>query len=327
VLAALDREGRPVEQDAVADRDPEIFALEDGAAAARRLEELEPELPCLPCQQVDLGRSLRALLLVALDLAHLHLRFAGHLLRGCAEARDEALEPLDVCGDPAGSFRRRLQPRGLLDPPLVPRTGEVRRTSRFELEHGVRNRLEEPAVVRNDDDACVERLQLALEPLEALHVEVVRRLVEQQQVGVAPERARQGRPSQLTTRERLEPAVEMFVTEAEAAQDSGCALAPVVATGVLEPRLCLAVAAHRRVRVVSVCHRALEPPELVLQRQQVGRTRQHVLAECQVALERRALVVQRDPGPLLECELAAFQARLADEGSQQRRFPGAVRPG
>src|SRR5262249_56591055 len=45
VLATLDREGRAVEQDAVADRNPQIFGLQDGAPAARWLEELEPELP------------------------------------------------------------------------------------------------------------------------------------------------------------------------------------------------------------------------------------------------------------------------------------------
>jgi hypothetical protein len=52
--------------------------------------------------------------------------------------------------------------------------------------------------------AGVERLQLALEPLEALDVEVVRRLVEQQQVGVAAERARERGARQLAAGERLE---------------------------------------------------------------------------------------------------------------------------
>ena len=45
--------------------------------------------------------------------------------------------------------------------------------------------------MRHEDDRRVEGLQLLLEPLEILDVEVVRRLVEQQQVGIARERARQ----------------------------------------------------------------------------------------------------------------------------------------
>ena len=53
------------------------------------------------------------------------------------------------------------------------------------LERRVRHRLQEPAVVRHDDARRVERGELALEPFEARHVEVVRGLVEQDQVGVA----------------------------------------------------------------------------------------------------------------------------------------------
>ncbi len=71
-----------------------------------------------------------------------------------------------------------------------------------ELERRRRHRLEEPAVVRDEDHRRVERLQLALEPLEARDVEMVRRLVEQQQVGVAAERARERGARQLAAGER-----------------------------------------------------------------------------------------------------------------------------
>jgi hypothetical protein len=39
--------------------------------------------------------------------------------------------------------------------------------------------------VGDEDDRRVERLELALEPFEVLHVEVVRRLVQQEQVGAS----------------------------------------------------------------------------------------------------------------------------------------------
>jgi hypothetical protein len=41
--------------------------------------------------------------------------------------------------------------------------------------------------VRDEDDRGVDRLELPLEPLEARDVEVVRRLVEEQEVRVAAE--------------------------------------------------------------------------------------------------------------------------------------------
>ena len=75
--------------------------------------------------------------------------------------------------------------------------------------------------MRDDDDSGVERPQLPLEPLEALDVEVVRRLVEQEQVGIAAERPRQRRARQLAARERFEWPVEMLVPEAEPAQNRG----------------------------------------------------------------------------------------------------------
>ena len=115
----------------------------------------------------------------------------------------------------------------------------------------------------------VERLQLALQPLEAFDVEVVGRLVEEQEVRIAAERARERGARQLAAGEGLELAVELLVREAETAHDRGRALAPVVAAGMLEPRLRLAVPANRRVVVISVGHRPLEPPQLVLQRDQV----------------------------------------------------------
>src|SRR3954453_14613532 len=71
-------------------------------------------------------------------------------------------------------------PPPLPEPPRMPRAGEEERAARLELEHRRRHRLEEPAVVRHEDDRRVEGLQLLLEPLEILDVEVVRRLVEQQ---------------------------------------------------------------------------------------------------------------------------------------------------
>ena len=221
-------------------------------------------------------------------------------------------------------LRRSLRARRPLEPPLVPGPREVEAAAALELEHRRRHGLEEPAVVRDEDHGGVDRRQLALEPLEALDVEVVRRLVEQQQVGVARERAAERGARQLAARERLELPVEVVVAEAEPAQHRGGAVAPVPAAGVLEARLRLAVAAHRRVVVGAARHRLLELAQLLLDPHQVGCARERVLPQRQAAVARRALVVERDARPLLERDLAALDRRLADDRAEQRRLAGAV---
>ena len=219
------------------------------------------------------------------------------------------------------------EPRRLLLAPDVPLAGEVRRAAALELEHGGADRLEEPAVVRDEDDGRVDRRQLLLEPLHRLHVQVVRGLVQQEQVRAAGERARERCTGQLSAGERLEAPVEVGVGEAEAAEDGGRVVAPAVAARMLEPRLRLAVAAQRLGSVVAACHRLLEPAQLPLGLDQVGRAREGVLAQREAAQPRRPLVVERDAGALLPRELAAGELRLADQRAQQRRLAGAVRPG
>ena len=257
VLAALEREGRVVQQLALADPQRDVVRLDDGPPAARRVDEAEAEAPRPAREERDLLVERRLLLREAPDLRELGLRLLRLRLL-VAEARDEALEARDVLRVPRRLLRRGLQARRLLDAPGAPRPGEVGRLSRFDLEHGGRRRLEEPAVVRDEDHAGVERRELVLEPLEARHVEVVRRLVEEQQVGVAAERARERGARQLAAGEGVERAVEVGVREAEAARDRADALAPRVTAGVLEPRLRLGVAAQRLRAVVSRRHRLLE---------------------------------------------------------------------
>ena len=89
-------------------------------------------------------------------------------------------------------------------------------------------------------------------------VQVVGRLVEQEQVGVAAERARERGARQLPARERVQLPVEVGVGETEAAQRRVHALAPGVAARMLEARLRLGVAAERRGLVFAGGHRLLE---------------------------------------------------------------------
>src|SRR5262249_7953631 len=149
--------------------------------------------------------------------------------------------------------------------------------------------------------------------LEARNVQMVRRFVEQEQIRVAAERARERRPRELAAREGAQLPVELLLGEAETADDRRRMVAPAVAAGVLQPRLRLGVAVQRRLVVRAGGHRLLEARKLLLEPHEVARSGDDVLAERQVALERRPLVVQRHARSLLEGELAPVLLGLARE--------------
>ena len=179
MLASFQRERRVVQQDAFADRHVQCVGLDHDAPASRRLQELEAEGSLLARQERDLGSRLLALLLEPADVRELRLRLLRLVLL-VPEPLDEALEPRDVRRGARDLLLRMQSPRRLLAPPHVPRTWKERRASGGQLERRRRHGLEEPPVVRDEDDGRIERLQLPLEPFEARDVEVVRRLVEQQ---------------------------------------------------------------------------------------------------------------------------------------------------
>ena len=123
----------------------------------------------------------RALALLLLDLFDPRLRLA-RLRRLVAEALDEALHPLDLRLLALDRLAEGDLARRLLLAPGVPGAGEEARPLCLQLQHRGADRLEEPAVVGDEDDGGVELDQVLLQPLERGDVEMVRRLVEQQQV-------------------------------------------------------------------------------------------------------------------------------------------------
>ena len=163
----------------------------------------------------------------------------------------------------------------------------------------------------DEHDRCIERRELLLEPFEALDVEVVRGLVEQEQVGLDGERPREGGPRELAAGEGLELPVEIRVAKAEPSRRACRMIAPAPAARVLEPRLRVGVAAERLLVVGTAGHLALELTQLFLQREQVSRAGEHVLPERQLAISRRPLVVQGDTCAFREREVAALERGLA----------------
>src|SRR5581483_9554707 len=87
------------------------------------------------------------------------------------------------------------------------------------------------------------------------------------------QRPRERRPRQLATGERLQATVELVLAEPEAAEGGERALAPGVAAGVLQPCLRLGVAAERILGVVAAGHGFLQPPQLLLELDEVARAR------------------------------------------------------
>ena len=211
--------------------------------------------------------------------------------------------------------------------PRVPGPGEEPRAAGLQLQHRGADRLEEPAVVGDQHDRRVDRGEALLEPFQRRDVEVVGRLVQEQQVRVAGQRARKRAAGQLSARERAQLAVEVVVVEAEMPDHRHRALAPVVAAGVLEPRLCGRVGVERRLVGGALPHRLLQPRELLLGGDQLAAPGQHVLAQRQVLVARRALVVQGDRGALLDRQLSLVDRRLAGQHPQQRGLARAVAAG
>ena len=320
VLAALDRERALVDERFVARGHDEPLRDDNVASGPRRLQELEPERPAAPIGRLD------AIRLDAVELLELRLGLP-RLRRLVAEALDEPFEPGDLLRLALRLLLLVNRPGRLLEPPHVPRAGKERRASLVELEHCRRDGLQEPAVVRDEDNGGVDCSEHLLQPLERLDVEVVGRLVEQEQIRLRGQRARQRRARQLAAREGVQRPPEVGVRESEAAHDRCRPVAPVVPAGVLEPGLRGGVASEGRGVVHAVCHAALERAQFLLDCREVGRAGEHVLPQWQPAERRRPLVVQRDPRAPLESELAALERRLTGDRAQQRRLPGAVRAG
>ncbi len=254
------------------------------------------------------------------------MRLAG-LGRLVAKALDEALHAGDLGLLPLNRLAASDLAGGLLLAPGVPGPGEEARPLRLQLQHRGANRLQEPAVVGDEDDRGIEIAQVALQPLQRGDVEVVGGLVEQQQVGSARQRPRQRGPGQLAAGEGRELPLGLLAAEAEAAQDGEDAVAPAVAAAVLEPLLSGGVGAQSLLAGLAVRHRRLEALQLGLRLEHLRPAGEDVLAERDRCFARWALVVQGDARPFLQDEAACVGGQLSRQHPQQGRLAGAVAAG
>ena len=298
--------------------EPHLLELEHHPARALRRAEREGE------GSVVARLRLAGTALEPLDALQLRLRLA-RLGRLVSEALDEALHARDLGLAAGGVAAGGELAGGLLDAPRVPRPGEEARPAGFELEHRGTDRFEEPAVVSDQDDGRVELDEVALEPLERLDVEMVRRLVEEQQVRPRGERSSERGSRQLAAREGRQGPIERGVVEAEPADRGRCAIAPAISAGELEPRLSGGVAGKRLGARVAARHASLEALQLALDLEDPRHPGEHVGAQRRIVVW-RALVVQRDPGALADRQRAAVDPGLAREHPQQGGLAAAVAP-
>ncbi len=141
------------------------------------------------------------------DVVDERVRGVDAELRLARARRSAAAEPGELL---AGEVLAALLDRGRL-PVTLDALQDVRRVAALEgLDDAVvhlprvgRHRVEEPPVVRDDHHAALVRRPPAVdvvgEPLDALDVEVVRRLVEEQHVPVTDEQLRERDPAALPT--------------------------------------------------------------------------------------------------------------------------------
>jgi len=193
--------------------EPEGAAIGDGARQLRydvpfalRHTQVEPELP-RPPGLFDLVQTLEPLLRRA------HLR--GQRVRGApvrlpsagasvtAPLGQEGGEPRPFLLVAAKGRFVTLVPDG--SQPLVFRPAarvEARPAGLgFELEHAVHRPLQKRAVVRDAHDSAVEPADERLQAVEAIEIEIVRRLVQEQDIGPHEEGRREPNPSLLAARE------------------------------------------------------------------------------------------------------------------------------
>ena len=317
VLAPLDPHRAVLEQRAVAGHEATALKLQGDLARAFDVPERERERPLVR------RRSRDALCLEPLDLLQLRLRLS-RLRRLRPEALDESLHAGDLRLSPRNVAPKRQLASRLLRAPRVPGPREEPGPAALELEHRRPHRLEEPAVVGDQDDRSVHLAQIALEPLERLDVEVVGRLVEEQEVGLRGERPSERGPGELAAGEAREVALELGVAEAEAPDRRPGLVPPAVAARMLEPSLGRSRRRRASPRVASVAIRSSSAPKLALDLQHPVEPRDHVLRQRDAAGPGRALVVERHARAPLERDPPGVGRDLARQDPQQGRLARAV---
>ena len=210
-----------------------------------------------------------------------------------------------------------LEPRGVV-------ALERDAAAAVELEDPAGDVVEEVPVVRHGDDGALVVREEALEPEHRLGVEVVRRLVEQEQVGRGEEQPAERDPAALAARQRLDVAVPLG--QAERVHRVVDLVVELPEVGPVDRVLHLRLLGEQRVVVgVRLGEGGADLVEAVEQVAQRADAVLDVAAHVLGRIELRLLLEQADRCP--RRQLGDPRRRLVPAGHdpQERRLAGAVR--
>ena len=244
-------------------------------------------------------------------------------------ARRAHANPLELARERAAARRLRLlldrEPRLLLLEPRRVVALERNALAAVELEDPARDVVEEVPIVGDGDDRALVVGEEALEPRDRLRVEMVRRLVEQQQAGRREQQPAERDAAALAAGERRDVAVA--VRQAQRVHRVVEVLLELPCVGAVDRVLHLRLVGEQRVVVgVRLGERGRDLVEAVEQVAQLAHAVLDVAAHVLLGIEIRLLLEEADRRAGRELRDAGGRLLLARHDPQQRRLAGAVRP-
>ncbi|MNH05037.1 hypothetical protein D3C79_643490 [compost metagenome] len=211
LVAAQHLQIQPLEQGTIAKVQPQTFGLEHQLAGAIHIVHLQ------------LGLALQ---LTALTTLH------PHRLEGAHPAFVTGAACLDALADPylfLGQLAIELGVFQLLDPQpllftqqvLIVVAGPGGDLAAIEIDDPGRQLVDELPIVRDEDDGATEIFQELFQPVDGFDVQVVGRLIEQQQIRIAGQGAGQGHLAQPATGQAVEGRIGIEVEQGQHLADAG----------------------------------------------------------------------------------------------------------
>ena len=183
--------------------------------------------------------------------------------------------------------------------------------------------VEEVAVMRDGEHGALVVVQVVLEPQHRLGIEVVGRLVEQQQVGLLEQKLAQRDAPALASREHAHG--HIGIGALERVHRLGELAVDVPAVGRVDLVLELAHLLHERIEVrVGVSHRGGHLVEALDLREHIAKREPDVLDDRLVLVQRRLLLEDANGKAGGQLGLAVADLFQAGHDLEQRRFAHAV---
>ena len=186
--------------------------------------------------------------------------------------------------------------------------------------------VEEVTVVRHHQHGVLEVGKEAFQPVETVEVQVVRRLVHHQQIGICEERAGESGAGALTTAGQRRRRVQRVERQPNALDDALHLALVVIAAERLVLLQQLGVPAFGASSRIPVTPLYLQRAgrEIILQPEQRVERRHHLVAQCPADVVLRHLRNVRDPESGACRDRSGISLQLGQQHSQQRGLTAAV---